>query len=119
MVKNIRRWFTVSGLVLVMPILVFASGAEHGSDSIVHRMANLVLQLSIILFAARYSGILFKKLELGVLRAALFICLSFSVIKPVFNSAINCGSRESCAIIISPNSEISLLMFFNRRKRRR
>ncbi|HEX3019666.1 MAG TPA: cation:proton antiporter, partial [Chitinispirillaceae bacterium] len=60
--------------VLALPALVMAS---EESGSMVHRMANLVFQISIILFAARFTGMLFKKLKfpsvLGELIAGIVI----------------------------------------------
>lgn len=58
MIKN--RWFNRSmWLILICPAIAMAS---DGSESIVHRMSTLVFQLSVILFAARFGGILFKKI---------------------------------------------------------
>ncbi len=73
MIKN--RWLNrLACLVLLFPAIVMAS---DGSESIVHRMSTLVFQLSVILFAARLGGILFKKMKfpsvLGELIAGIII----------------------------------------------
>ncbi len=51
--------------------------ASDGSESMVHKMSTLVFQLSIILFAARFSGMIFKKLKfpsvLGELIAGIIL----------------------------------------------
>ncbi len=53
--------------VLLLPSLAFASTGA-GEATIPHRMMMLVLQLGVILFAARIGGILFEKMRLpGVL----------------------------------------------------
>ena len=61
-------------LVLLFPAITMAS---DGSESLVHRMSTLVFQLSVILFAARFGGILFKKMKfpsvLGELIAGIIL----------------------------------------------
>ena len=54
-------------LLVVLPQFLFASGGEGGPD-LTHRMMTLVIQLGLILFAARAGGTLFEKLGMpGVL----------------------------------------------------
>src|SRR5690554_1603367 len=61
-------------LVLMFPAIAMAS---DGSESLVYKMSTLVFQLSVILFAARFGGILFKKMKfpsvLGELIAGIIL----------------------------------------------
>jgi fructose-specific phosphotransferase system IIA component len=73
MPKN--RWVErLVWLILLFPAITMAS---DGSETIVHRMSMLVFQLSVILFAARLAGTLFKKLKfpsvLGELIAGIIL----------------------------------------------
>jgi len=56
--------------------MIFANETEHGSD-MVHLMTDLVFQIGIILFAAKFGGMLFEKLKfpsvLGELSAGILI----------------------------------------------
>lgn len=70
-----NRWIErLVWLVLLFPAIAMASDE---SGSIVHRMSTLVFQLSVILFAARFGGILFKKMKfpsvLGELIAGIIL----------------------------------------------
>jgi len=77
MIKN--RWANRSvWLALSFPAIAMAS---DGSESIVNRMSTLVFQLSVILLAARFGGILFKKMKfpsvLGELISGIVLGPSF------------------------------------------
>lgn len=50
-------------LVLLFPVLIMASTDPYASG-ITDQMTNLVIQLGVILFAARMGGLLFKKLKM-------------------------------------------------------
>lgn len=64
MIRNKNLLALISEVIIFLPVLVYASESVADSESIVHRMANFVIQISLILFAARFSGILFKKMKL-------------------------------------------------------
>lgn len=55
-----KKLFISTFFILFVPSLIFASGQEHGSD-IGHLMTNLVLQLAVIIIAARFFGLIFSR----------------------------------------------------------
>ena len=63
--KRARRIYLVVFCCLLWPMTAFASGASAGGGaSITHRMMLLVIQLGLILFAAKLGNILFEKIRL-------------------------------------------------------
>lgn len=64
--------------VVIQPMMLFASSdsSSHSND-ITHMMTYLIFQLGVIIFAAKFGGILFQKLKmpsvLGELVAGIFI----------------------------------------------
>ena len=68
MKKPIKSFPLILALLLV-PVVSFASENEN---DMVHKMMLLVFQLSIILFAAKYSGKLFKRLHFPPVIGELF-----------------------------------------------
>ena len=58
-----RKTFAYRYLILAVLLFAFATGSAFASDEdITAVMANLVLQIGIILFAVRFGGMLVKKL---------------------------------------------------------
>ena len=69
MKKSIKPFIPLIILLLMIPSLSFAS--ENGNNMI-HKMMILVFQLTLIIFAAKYAGKLFKKLHLPEVIGELF-----------------------------------------------
>jgi Kef-type K+ transport system membrane component KefB/mannitol/fructose-specific phosphotransferase system IIA component (Ntr-type) len=66
--KNNRIKWLIFVLLLLSSTLSFAAEGSTASNNITHRMTVLVIQLGVILFAAKLCNILFEKLNLpGVL----------------------------------------------------
>jgi len=67
--KKLTKHAYLIPMLCLMPIIAFASS---GSDDMVHKMMILVFQLVIIIFAAKYMGKLFEKINLPSVIGELF-----------------------------------------------
>lgn len=76
-----KKVFNVKSILILclvlIPGLVFAETGTHDSHNITHMMMKLVFEIGIIIFAAKYGGMLFEKLRfpsvLGELTVGIII----------------------------------------------
>ncbi len=99
---------TLTSIVLFFPAVVFASTETHG-PGITHQMTDLVLQLGVILFAARLGGQLFKKMKLPSVLGELMVGIVIgpymlgSIALPGFeNGFFPLQSVQDSSISVSP-----------------